>query len=151
MVYELYGNLLEADVDYICHQVNCKGKMGSGIAKQIRARYPAVYDLYMKEVKEEKLGHIQCVYMQQAEHKVIGVINMFSQNNYGYTGMRYTSYEAFWTCLEEIKNHVPKGRKIGFPGHIGCGLGGANWEVIKTMISEVLGKDYEVYIYNYGG
>jgi O-acetyl-ADP-ribose deacetylase (regulator of RNase III) len=151
MVYEKYGNLLDADVNYICHQVNCQGKMGSGIAKQIRQRFPAVYDLYMKEVSEDKLGNIQCVYMQQNESHVIGVINMFSQKNYGYDSRRYTSYDAFYSCLEKIKNFVPKGSKIGFPGHIGCGLGGADWEVIKTMISQVLGKDYEVYIYNYGG
>jgi hypothetical protein len=38
------------------------------------------------------------------------------------------------------------GATIGFPDHIGCGLGGANWEVILTMIEEAL-NDYNVYIY----
>ena len=60
---------------------------------------------------------------------------------------QYTSYDAFWSCLYKIKDQVPKGSKIGFPMGIGCGLGGANWEVISTMIEEVLYKDFDVYIY----
>ena len=75
------------------------------------------------------------------------VINMFSQEYYGYDGRRYTSYDAFWACLGEIAKTVPKGSTIAFPDHIGCCRGGANWEVIRKMIEVVLGWDYIVYIY----
>ena len=35
------GDLLKQDdVQVIAHQVNCKGAMNSGIAKQIREKYP---------------------------------------------------------------------------------------------------------------
>ena len=44
------GNILtfpERDEDtIICHQVNCKGVMGAGLAKQIRDKWPDVYDRY---------------------------------------------------------------------------------------------------------
>jgi hypothetical protein len=72
---------------------------------------------------------------------------MFAQQHYGYDGRRYTSYDAFWNCLNLIKQTVPKGKTIGFPGRIGCVRGGANWDVIYEMINQVLGQDYEVYIY----
>ena len=156
------GNLLDADVEYICHQVNCQGRMGSGIAKQIKERWPVVYDAYssaykdredeilrncggfehMPNVSETLLGYVQKVPVNEEQV----VINMFAQQYYGYDGKRYTSYDAFWACLGGIRNSVPKGSKIGFPDHIGCGLGGANWEVILTMIKEAL-NDYDVYIY----
>lgn len=139
MVQYKTGDLLTANVDYICHQVNCQGRMASGIAKQIRERWPEVYEQYINKCNEEYVyGTIQIV-----DH----VINMFSQFNYGYDGKRYTSYDAFWECLHLIKQAVPKGSKIGFPYRIGCGLGGANWSVIETMIYMVLGKDFDVYIY----
>lgn len=157
------GNLLDAPVDYICHQVNCQGRMGSGIAKQIREKWPAVYDAYyakfqemedeiiemcgsweiQMDVSEVLLGHMQIVPVNDKQN----VINMFAQQYYGYDGKRYTSYDAFWACLGGIRDSVPKGSKIGFPAKIGCGLGGANWEVIFRMIKEVLGDEYEVYIY----
>ena len=163
MVQYKTGNLLDAPVDYICHQVNCQGRMGSGIAKQIKERWPIVYDGYMagfKAIEEESinwedqldvsevlLGHLQQIQVNDKQT----VINMFAQQYYGYDGRRYTSYDAFWACLGGIAASVPKGSKIGFPAKIGCGLGGANWEVISTMICEVLGNDYEVYIYHLEG
>lgn len=150
-IHYVTGDLLTSDCKYICHQVNCQKKMGSGIAKQIREKWKAVYDVYMLEASPDKLGHIQKVYIQDPIVGIRGVINMFAQEYYGYDGKRYTSYDAFWSCLGEIKSQLTKGLSIGFPDHIGCGLGGANWEVIKKMIEEVLGEDYEVYIYKLGG
>lgn len=146
------GDLLESNVDYICHQVNCKGKMNSGIAKSIRKKWPKVYEEYFSKwakysyedgVLEEQdlLGEIQICETSQK------VINMFAQFNYGYNGIRYTSYDAFWGCLHRIKCSVPKNSKIGFPYGIGCVRGGANWNIIYKMIEEVLSEDFEVYIY----
>lgn len=143
------GDLLESDCDYICHQVNCQGKMNSGIAKSIREKWPVVYinyrTKYFNTFPKLLLGDIQIVGLGEDSHQ--SVINMFSQEYYGYDGQRYTSYDAFWNCLHLIKNTVPKGSTIGFPGFIGCVRGGANWEVIYEMIDQVLSEDFEVYIY----
>ena len=147
MVKEVNGDLLTSDCNYICHQVNCQKRMASGIAKSIRDKWQAVYDMYMMFASPDNLGQIQRVFIQDPIVKIRCVINMFAQENYGYDGRRYTSYDAFWNCLGEIKNKVPKGSKIGFPWRIGCGLGGANWQIIRTMIEEALGEEYEVYIY----
>ena len=156
-------NICDSQCDYICHQVNCQGKMNSGVAKAIRDKWPTVYENYMAKYNETIriassaltrpasliLGTIQIVglwkdYYKTDKHQ--SVINMFAQTNYGYDGQRYTSYDAFWSCLGSIKNVVPKGAKIAFPKYIGCCRGGANWEVIYKMIEEVLGKDYNVEI-----
>lgn len=151
MVQYKTGNLLEADVEYICHQVNCQGRMRSGIAKQIREKWPLVFDRYECWVDYHSsrggpralLG--ECQYIEVSPEQT--VVNLFAQEHYGYDNRRYTSYDAFWSCLGQITKTVPKRSKIGFPYRIGCGLGGANWQVIETMIYAVLGKDYDVYIY----
>ena len=142
------GNLLDMKTNFICHQVNCQSVMGSGLAKQIRERWPCVYDVYKKRVSPKELGKI-CLVNVVGNVPIQGVINMFAQDGYGRDGRRYTSYDAFWNCLHEIKNILPKGDTIAFPDHIGCGLGGANWNIIRAMIEEVLGADYEVYIVKY--
>lgn len=147
------GDLLESDCDYICHQVNCQGAMKSGIAKSIREKWPVVYQEYMMKyfnsLPELLLGDIQFINVNtpEANERAQFIINMFAQEYYGYDGRRYTSYDAFWNCINLIKEAVPKGSKIGFPGFIGCVRGGANWNIIYEMINEVLSKDYEVYIY----
>ena len=153
MVHYVKGNLLDSNCDYICHQVNCQGAMNSGIAKQIRERWPRVYESYKhfvdhpNEHGDSLLGEILISNISNPTR----VINMFSQDEYGYDGRRYTSYDAFENCLMTIKEHVPKHQSIGFPKNIGCGLGGGNWTVISALIEEILGEDYDVYIYELEG
>lgn len=144
------GDLLNSDCEYICHQVNCQGVMGSGIAKQIKEKWPDVYEVYKswhayhfnRGGVKNLLGQIQIVPIGEN-----AVINMFSQEFFGRDSRQYTSYDAFWHCLEEIKTSIPKYSSIAFPYGIGCGLGGANWKVIEIMISVALGDYYDVYIY----
>ena len=167
MIYNIKGNLLDTHCQFICHQVNCQGVMGSGVAKAIRDKWPIVFEHYKQKydfafdlARDDKnpkitassylLGTIQFVplykdYQNDIKHK--HVINIFAQDNYGYSVIQYTSYDAFWKCLQSIAAMVPKGSTIAFPKNIGCCRGGANWKVISTMIEEVLGKDYEVFIY----
>lgn len=161
-LHYVIGNLLDATQDYICHQVNCGGRMASGVAKAIRDKWPEVYYEYKAKYDEAEdfaennefdqdaapsdylLGHIQII---NADGEGRYVINMFAQATYGYDGRRYTSYDAFQKCLDEIKTFVGKGSSLAFPWGIGCGLGGANWEVIRTMIWETLADDYDVWLY----
>ena len=158
MIHYVKGNLLDSNCNYICHQVNCQGVMGSGIAKQIRERWPEVYKQY-----RDHYGYVDAVHYGNLIDYLLGstdvvelcdgsgrhVINMYSQLKCGYDGKRYTSYGAFEEALSQIKKRVPAGSKIGFPKNIGCGLGGGNWKVISAMIEAELGDDYEVYIYEY--
>lgn len=155
MVEYVKGNLLDSDCDYICHQVNCQGVMRSGIAKQIRERWPEVYEGYKRFCNY--YGHYDTKLLLGRVFKACTrdggkqVLNIFSQDEYGYDGSRFTSYDAFAHCLSVIRDHpmVPRGRSIGFPKNIGCGLGGGNWKVISALIEEILGDDYDVYIYEY--
>jgi len=36
MIKIINGNILDAKETFICHQVNCQGVMGAGLAKAIR-------------------------------------------------------------------------------------------------------------------
>lgn len=132
------GDLLDAHADYIAHQVNCQGRMGSGVAKAIREHHMKVYDEYMRELLAYKandksiLGHSQLVSIGDG-YTYKGVINMFAQDKYGYDGKQYTSTVAFKMCLAEI-NKIAKGCSIAFPWKIGCVRGGADWNTILDMI-----------------
>ena len=140
-------DILEIDCQVICHQVNCMGAMRSGVAKAIREKWPVVYETYLLglKLKSETLGTISVADVDRNKH----VVNMYSQYEYGYDGKRYTSYDAFCSCIEEIKafaiyNDI---KSIAFPYNIGCCRGGANWNVIYTMIESVFNDtDLDIYI-----
>ena len=40
------GNILDAKTDFILHQVNCQGVMGSGVAKTLRQYENGLFQLY---------------------------------------------------------------------------------------------------------
>jgi O-acetyl-ADP-ribose deacetylase (regulator of RNase III) len=162
MIEIIKGDITLSKADIICHQVNCQGAMNSGVAKAIRQKWPKVYTEYAAAAEdidigfgdknlswEHMLGHIQVVYLGEENGHSKGVINMFAQAGYGYDGRRYTSYDAFWSCLGEIKKYINPEKTIAFPARIGCVRGGANWNVIFTMIEEVLGADYNVEIWDF--
>lgn len=133
------GNVFEGFCDVICHQVNCQGIMGSGIAKEIRERFPEVYEKFCKsyKAKENKLGNIDIIDVCNGERFIV---NMYSQDNYLPRRIRHTDYDAFKTCLMKIKDAFYEKRHkitIGFPYKIGCGLGGGDWNTILGLIEEV--------------
>lgn len=146
------GDMFTSDAPYLCHQVNCMGRMGSGIAKTVREKFPNAYKAYMNLCQsdgvtpDDLLGTAQFV-----ECGTQTIVNLFAQRNYGYDGALYTNYEAFRNCLRNIKESAHLGTTIAFPNGIGCGLGGAKWETILGMIKEELADDYEVEVWKYGG
>jgi hypothetical protein len=142
--------------------------MNSGVAKAIREKWPIVYDKYVDwqmsydawahtaATNEERINELLGIAMlgrtlQVPVSENQTVINLAAQLDYGYDKKKYTSYDAFWMCLGEILKTVPKVSSIAFPARIGCVRGGANWDVILTMIDEVLVPHYEIYIYNLEG
>ena len=154
MIHYVQGDITKSDCDIICHQVNCQGAMNSGVAKAIREKWPEVYDNYKRwcdreEYKEDLLGHYQTIQINNNPQKWI--VNLFTQQYYGYNGIRYTDYEAFYSSISHLAiefSNVPN-KTIAFPYKIGCVRGGANWNIIRTMIEEVF-KDRDIYFYSLG-
>jgi len=42
VIYKI-GDVLKAETKVIAHQVNCKGVMGAGLAKQVKSKFPIVF------------------------------------------------------------------------------------------------------------
>lgn len=139
-IKEINGNLLDSTAEVILQQVNCQGKMASGVAKAIREKWPVVYDKYNKYVSHMHvtapitalLGIVQPVTVE--ENKV--VLNLFAQENYGYDGRRYTSYDALDTCIKKVAKYCTEHdvKTIALPWHMASDRGGANWNVVVEMI-----------------
>lgn len=148
MIKIIEGNLLDAEENIIVHQVNTHGVMGSGIALQVKNKYPAAYEeyeelCYREEVREDLLGHIQVVKVEDNKY----VANLFGQLDYGYDEKRYTSYEALYSGLEKIKSVSQKNElSVAIPYKIGSDRGGADWRVVYAMIESIF-NDYPVTLY----
>lgn len=143
MIKIIDGDLLESGADIICHQVNCQGKMNSGVAKQIRLKYPEVYEEYMRlcnntQNPKDLLGYAQRV---STKFGLPSVFNLFAQCNYGYDGNQYTDINALRKSLEHVYNVAKTidiaDFRVAMPYKIGCVRGGADWDEVYAMIEEI--------------
>lgn len=138
MINRLQGNILDVKEGFIVHGCNAQGVMGSGMAKQIKEKWPKVFDEYVDALwaLRDPIG----TYTKRKVDDKLFVVNMITQDQYGRDGKRYVNYAAiavgFRALFDEI-NH--KQSWTGMPVHfplIGAGLGGGDWNIIEQIIQD---------------
>lgn len=131
------------------HVCNAQGKMGSGIAKQVKERFPEAYKRYIslyKDYSVDKFLGWVCT------EPTFSVINMVAQEFYGYEGKQYISYGHLKKCLTRILNASENLRAhqgihtIVVPYKMGADRAGGDWEVIIKMVEDVLGEYFEILV-----
>ena len=139
MINKRKGNILNIEEGYIVHGCNAQGVMGSGIAKQIREKYPKVYSTYLLEYNENGLavGSIIPVYINEK----LCIINAITQEFYGRNPYKkYVSYFGVDTCFNRINRLIQTdGTEIVNSLHfplIGCGLANGNWDIVSKKINK---------------
>lgn len=134
------GDIFDSNTDIIAHQCNAKHQMNSGIARQVREKYPFAYKCYM-QLPELHLG--QNVIVEVTNDKTI--CNMIAQEDYGYDGKHYTNITALETCLERLKSYAEEHNySIALPYKVGCCRGGADWDNVVYPFIQQLFKDSNI-------
>lgn len=145
------GNLVklakEGEFDLIVHGCNCFCTMNSGIAKELRAEFPAIYseDLKTKRGDQSKLGTYSYIFTKGDTGKRLIIVNGYTQFTYGIEKIQ-VDYEAIRSVFRSIKKDFP-GLKIGYPA-IGAGRAGGDWNIISKIIEEELqGEDHTFVVF----
>lgn len=137
------GNILHPGADIIVQQVNCRGVMGAGLAKQIATRYPGVLAMYKKYCQEhpEPSSMLGKVLFVETERTTPIIANIFDQNYYGRKGC-FTDYAALEKGLASIVKFAEKDdMRVAIPYGLGCGLAGGNWNIVYGIIARQF-EDY---------
>lgn len=146
MINHAKGNLIDmaenGDFDVIVQGCNCQNTMGSGLAKEIRARYPAAYtaDAMMHKLMGAKDHPIRLLgnYSVAAYQGKFGsthnfdIINAYTQVGYLPRGIDHFEYKSFGLILRKLEYFYPSAN-FGFP-YIGMGLAGGDEQKIKSLI-----------------
>ena len=171
MIKIIEGNLFNSKANFIVHQTNCQGVMGSGVALQVSEKYPHVEREYRKYInycnKNNKkiLGSVQYVPVDVWALMMIDtmknndvsdydknyqyIVNLFGQDTIG-TGIQ-TDMKALKNGLIDIRDKAKKiGATVAMPYKLGSCRGGANWENVYTVIKKVFeNSDVDVEIWRY--
>lgn len=146
------GNLFDATCDVIVHQTNCIGLMGSGIAKEVRSRFPNVYEEYKalcdqhKKNPQELLGQIQT--FNVGPYYLVNLFGQCGINKEWYLGGKVTDYEALRRGFKALREFMDANglTSLGIPYLFGCARGGGKWnEVTDIIISQMGGIKITAY------
>lgn len=146
---EVEGDLFEYDGPAIGHGVNCKGKMGAGIAKEFKRRFPGMFDQYKQHCDTGKLMP-GGVYVYRAEDNR-AICNLATQDEPGPNA----DYALLVASLIHTLNELLRIgiREIALP-RLGCGIGGLEWRAVRTFlqvvegIADMEGEKFEFVIYS---
>jgi O-acetyl-ADP-ribose deacetylase (regulator of RNase III) len=142
-------SILNTELPFIAHGVNCRNRMGSGVAKVLYEAYPKVKTSYhnfasMYEGNEfHLLGFVKPVYIGEVNKTIF---NCFTQLNYGYDGERYVNYKAIADCFDYLTIKL-EGKQLAIP-RIGCGLAGGDWAFMEQLINDTVGDNLEIWVYD---
>ncbi len=125
----------------ICHQVNCKGVMGAGLAKAIKEKYPSVFQQY-KALCLTAMGPKSIILLGKCHvvpvSSTLMVANIFGQDEYGNHAV-YTNYRAVREAFNSLKDyHKTLGGNVYVPMDMGCGLAGGCWDDYSKIIEEFI-------------
>lgn len=137
----LKGNLIdlaeEGHFNLIIHGANCWNTMSSGIAREIRERYPEAYEVDCTTVAGDynKLGNYTVMLGKQ-----FNIVNAYTQFGFNRGGARddVFEYTSFAMILQKLAHEYPT-CKFGFP-LIGQGLAGGNPEKIMALLKDFSNK-----------
>jgi hypothetical protein len=82
--------------------------------------------------------------------KLLYVANLYGQLGYGTMHLRYVHYEGFYLALESLIKQMSEQNmtRLALPYKIGADRAGGNWNIIETMVKEVIkGSNIEVTLY----
>ena len=152
MLRYVKGNLVdEVTEGIVLHGTNCYGVMGTGIAKQLRDRYPKIFPSYKKlcDIHGAKLlGEIQLIRVSDS----LLICNGFTQSRYGRT-KTYSSTAA----IEQVLNKTAQEMDVYdlstlHTVKLGCNNGGLDWEEDVQPVFQSFSKKHphlEIILYEF--
>ena len=127
------GDIFHTSAQTIAHGCNCRGRMGAGIALDIKRRYPAMFKEYRRMCykREFKPGD-HFLYTQSTPW----ILNLATQDSTGGAKLQYVEQ-----CLDGFCRYYEQQGidSLALP-RIGAGLGGLEWGDVKGLIIETLGE-----------
>jgi O-acetyl-ADP-ribose deacetylase (regulator of RNase III) len=130
VITEVRGDLLAAGLPALAHGCNCSGTMGTGVAREIRHRWPPLYRLYRNACRAG--GFLPGDVLVWPGPPV--VYNLAVQLRPGPTA----SLAAIEVAVARMLQLAEVGgvAEIGMP-RIGCGPGGLRWAEVGPVLDDL--------------
>jgi O-acetyl-ADP-ribose deacetylase (regulator of RNase III) len=140
-VFFTRGDLFLSGAHTIAHGVNCRGKMGAGIAREFKRRFPQMFKEYRRRCYSGELRPGGYFLDKTTEP---WVLNLATQNT-----TQGATLEYMRSSLENFASYYSREgiRSLAMP-KIATGLGALGWNDVRNLMEEVLNPlPLAVYVY----
>lgn len=136
MINYKVGDLFKEDIEAIVNTVNCVGVMGRGIALQFKKAYPDNYKAYSLACRHKEVVPGKMFVFKTGEILNPKFIINFPTKRHWRGKSRIEDIELGLIDLRNVieKNNI---KSIAIPP-LGSGLGGLNWNEVKSLIKNAL-------------
>lgn len=125
------GDLFKGRHDALVNPVNTKGAMGKGLALQFKERYPEMYEDYKKACQNKDIAIGKPHVWEEDDLKII---NFPTKKDWrDPSKLSYIEEGLIWLSQYLDENHKDHSFNIAIPA-LGAGLGGLDWEDVKSLI-----------------
>jgi O-acetyl-ADP-ribose deacetylase (regulator of RNase III)/uncharacterized protein YwgA len=137
MIKYVEGDLLSANAQALVNTVNTVGVMGKGIALQFKERFPGNLHVYILACKKGELSPGKMLVVKErtilGEDKII--INFPTKKDWKHK----SKYEYIESGLQDLVRVIRQYEisSIAIPP-LGCGNGGLDWNVVKSLMEKYL-------------
>ncbi len=134
MIQIQQGDILKAEAEALVNTVNCVGVMGRGIALQFKKAFPDNFKVYKTSCDRKELRPGRMLVHNTNRLVIPRYIINFPTKRHWRGKSRFEDIEAGLKALaEEVRKRGI--RTIAIPP-LGCGLGGLDWKVVRSMIEK---------------
>lgn len=135
----------------IVHGVNCLGKMGRGLALDVKKKFPVIYEDYraicaryrQDEILKDLLGTFSLYVLDEDSDLYFG--NLFTQLTISRTervACELAIHDSLFDVADWIDGMEAHEIEIYMP-RIGCSNGGLNWEIDVLPVVELVDKAFD--------
>ena len=131
------GDILAEDAEALVNTVNCVGVMGRGIALQFKNAYPLNFKAYVAACRRKEVQPGSMFVFETDELTHPRYIINFPTKRHWRGRSRLEDIDAGLVALRQVilKKRI---RSVAIPP-LGTGLGGLNWNDVRSRIEESLG------------
>lgn len=147
MIKLITGNMLDSGAEVLVNTVNTVGVMGKGIALQFKKAYPNNFKAYEEACKRGEVA-IGKLFVTRDRNIASGektIVNFPTKKDW----RKPSEYSYVEQGLDALVRFIEteKPLSIAIPP-LGAGNGGLEWEKVKELIENKLGKlDLEIFVY----
>jgi len=134
MIKFVKGDIFQTSCECLVNPVNTNGKMGQGLAKEFKKRFPKMFVSYEMACDDGSLDIGKCTFhntLEKIDGKRKTIVNFPTKKDW-WDKSKYEYIEQGLISLKE-RLYINCTQSVAIPP-LGCGLGGLKWEKVREMI-----------------